>query len=132
MYPHLQRKSVFEWFGAMLSLIPGEALKPYLKPALGILYRAAEDTAISSKELGMFLLGLLNEWRAICYCANLTVIPVDELRITAKEIMELLQKQVGTVTYLEVYNEVHSQVQEVRFERKLKRKIQVSLQKPLV
>ncbi|KAJ3414834.1 U3 snoRNP protein [Chytridiales sp. JEL 0842] len=95
----LMRRSVFEWFGAMLSLIPKEELKPFLKPALSILYRASEDTAVRTTE-------------------------TDELRTTAREIMGVLEKLAGTSTYLEVYNQVHQEVQEVRQERRLKRKIQ--------
>lgn len=45
----------------------------------------------------------------------------------AKEVLDLVQKQIGTAQYLDVYNKVHFRVQAVRQERKAQRSVQAVL-----
>ncbi|KAI9336805.1 armadillo-type protein [Obelidium mucronatum] len=93
----LLRKSIFQWFGAMILSMDCEDYRPYLGPAMAVLYRTINS---AGKE-------------------------TDELKNLAKEISEHLQKSVGITTYLEIYNKIHSQVQEAREGRRTKRKVQV-------
>ncbi|ORY46536.1 hypothetical protein BCR33DRAFT_715588 [Rhizoclosmatium globosum] len=86
----LLRKSVFQWFGAMLLSLEADDYKPYLTPAMSVLYRTMNS---SGRE-------------------------TDEIKSFAKEISEHLQKAVGITEYLSVYNKIHSQVQQSREERK--------------
>ncbi|KAJ3068143.1 U3 snoRNP protein [Podochytrium sp. JEL0797] len=92
-----KRKSVFQWFGAMILSMECEDFTPYLTPAMSVLYRTMNS---SGRE-------------------------TDELKNLAKEISEHLQKAVGITTYLAVYNQIHTQVQSARQDRRTKRKVQV-------
>ncbi|TPX64406.1 hypothetical protein SpCBS45565_g05899 [Spizellomyces sp. 'palustris'] len=96
------RRSVFQWFAAMSRYIPSVHLKVYLVPMVSTLYRTSKDETAKGSD-------------------------ADELRLLANEVMELIQRQVGTADYLEVYNQVHFRVQTVRQERKMQRSVQAVL-----
>ncbi|KAJ3091156.1 U3 snoRNP protein [Quaeritorhiza haematococci] len=94
----LLRTSVFQWFAAMSTHIPGPELQPYLVPMISILYRTVKDETAKGSD-------------------------AEELRTLGMEVMDLLQKRVGTAGYLKVYNQVHFKVIEVRRDRKQKRAV---------
>ncbi|KNC97022.1 uncharacterized protein SPPG_07836 [Spizellomyces punctatus DAOM BR117] len=96
------RRSVFQWFAAMSRYIPSVHLKLYLVPMVSTLYRTSKDETAKGSD-------------------------ADELRLLANEVMELIQRQVGTADYLEVYNQVHFRVQTVRQERRVQRNVQAVL-----
>ncbi|KAI9002646.1 armadillo-type protein [Gaertneriomyces semiglobifer] len=95
----LVRASVFQWFAAMVSYISPEQLQPYLMVMVSTLYRTAKDETAKGKD-------------------------AEELRLLANDILNLVQKQVGTSAYLEVFNRVHFKVERVRRERREKRSVQ--------
>ncbi|KAJ3243695.1 U3 snoRNP protein [Chytriomyces hyalinus] len=92
----LLRKSVFQWYGAMMLSLKCDDYRPYLVPAMSILYRTINSFGQDP----------------------------EEIKTLAKEISEHLQNHVGITVYLEVYNSVHTRVQEVRQGRKTQRKVQ--------
>ncbi|KAI9366153.1 armadillo-type protein [Zopfochytrium polystomum] len=96
----LLRRSVFQWLGAMTHFIDKSELKPYLLLSLSVLHRTAED--VTTKGEG-----------------------IDDLRNFAKEVMEVLSKYAGPEIYLEAYNEISRGIQQVRDERRVKRKLLV-------
>ncbi|KAI8920655.1 armadillo-type protein [Entophlyctis helioformis] len=94
------RRSVFQLFAAMSPLLPPlPAGRPYFLAMINTLYRISKDE--TAKGPG-----------------------AEELRQLAPEVMEILQKQVGTTPYLDMYNHVHLKVMDVRRERRAHKSIQ--------
>ena len=104
----------------MTSYIPADKVTPYLFPAMSVLYRSVQDVTTKGKEIGNS--SHLPHFVFLIYLQ-------DELRDLAKEVMDHLNKHAGVSAYLEVYNKLHVAVKEVRQDRRMKRKIQVSLAK---
>ncbi|KAJ3139780.1 U3 snoRNP protein [Physocladia obscura] len=92
----LLRKTVFQWFGAMILSMKVGNYTPYVAPAMSVLYRTINSVGQDP----------------------------EELKVLGKEIAEHMQNAIGISEYLEIYNKVHNTVQDVRQERKVKRKIQ--------
>jgi U3 small nucleolar RNA-associated protein 20 len=106
----LIRQSVFQWFAAVISHIPSQEVSPYLESMIGALYRVVNDETLKGNGTGSFFMKLIDI--------------LDELKTLATEVMNHLQKVVGTQVYLEVYNRIHLKIQQIRRERKSMRSIQ--------
>ncbi|KAI8801037.1 hypothetical protein BJ742DRAFT_716305 [Cladochytrium replicatum] len=92
----IRRTAVFQWYAAISTFLPPEALLPYVEPMVRTLYRTVNDE---------------------------TARGMDDVKTLGQDVMNLIKKQVGVDKYLAVYNSVHLAVKIVRRERKLKRTI---------
>ncbi|RIA94698.1 hypothetical protein C1645_709313 [Glomus cerebriforme] len=94
----LQRTSIYQWMAAMTSFIPSSDLVPYLTLIISPIYRFIIDETIKGKE-------------------------IDNVKQLGKEILDLVQKCVGTTQFHIYYNKIKQQVLEVRRGRKHKKAI---------
>ncbi|KAJ3387278.1 U3 snoRNP protein [Entophlyctis sp. JEL0112] len=111
----LLRKSVFQWFGAMILSMEIEDYSEYIAPAMSVLYRTINSHGVDP--------GKFFDFSFFEEAEKFFILP-EELKVLAKEIAEHIQNSIGLTKYLEIYNKVQTEVTEVREERKSKRKIQ--------
>ncbi|CAG8499255.1 840_t:CDS:10 [Diversispora eburnea] len=90
------RKSIYQWFAAMSTFVPSKELEPYLIFLISPIYRFINDETIKGQN-------------------------IDNIKQLGKEVLDLIQKRVGTTQYHVAYNKVRQQVSDVRRERKKKR-----------
>ncbi|CAG8576266.1 3030_t:CDS:10 [Funneliformis caledonium] len=96
----LQRTSIYQWMAAMTTFMPPSDLTPYLMLIISPIYRFVNDETIKGNE-------------------------IDNLKQFGKEILDLVQKRVGTTQFHISYNKIKQQVLKVRRERKHKKAIMV-------
>ncbi|RKP06477.1 hypothetical protein THASP1DRAFT_18449, partial [Thamnocephalis sphaerospora] len=94
-----QRMAIYRWFAAMVSFIPGDELQPYLVPIISPVYRTVADETNKTEEF-------------------------EPLRQLASELLEMVQKHVGSTVYFEAYTGIRKHAEEKRTERKSKRAFQ--------
>ncbi|CAI2171430.1 13286_t:CDS:10 [Funneliformis geosporum] len=94
----LQRTSIYQWMAAMTTFMPPSDLTPYLMLIIGPIYRFVNDETIKGNE-------------------------IDNLKQFGKEILDLIQKRVGTTQFHITYNKIKQQVSKVRRDRKHKKAI---------
>ncbi|KAJ1920636.1 U3 snoRNP protein [Mycoemilia scoparia] len=97
----VKRTACFRWFAAISSVMEVENLKAYLPTIIESIYRTVEDEQAYSGS------AKTNN---------------DELRELGREVMELLQNKVGTSEYFVIYNGIRASIENVRQERREKRK----------
>ncbi|TPX50549.1 hypothetical protein SeLEV6574_g00826 [Synchytrium endobioticum] len=88
----------YKWFAAVSTFLAPERLHALLKPIISTLYRAVNDEALERESA--------------------------ELKTLGAEVLDLLQKRVGSSAYLQVFNVVYEEIAGIRRERKTKRKIE--------
>ncbi|CAG8782598.1 28065_t:CDS:2, partial [Dentiscutata erythropus] len=94
-----QRTSIYQWFAAMVTCMSPDDLAPsYLLFIISPIYRLINSETAKGQD-------------------------IDNLKQLGKEVLDLLQKRVGTTQYHNAYNKVRQQVADVRRERKHKRVI---------
>ena len=93
------RRSVFQWFSAISTHIPQQEYEPYYLSMIATLYRTAKDETLKGAD-------------------------AEQLRQLATQVMEHLQKNIGTIAYVELYNKVQRHIEEVRRDRRSQRAIQ--------
>lgn len=92
-WAYLQRASIFRWFAALVSMLDQAASdERLLLPIIGALYHATQSETARGKD-------------------------AEELKVTAQEVLDLLQSRVGTDAFLQVYNKVHLSAMSKRQER---------------
>ncbi|GJJ08423.1 hypothetical protein Clacol_002639 [Clathrus columnatus] len=89
-----QPLAVFRWFAAMSLHLPPSTLVHYLNHMLNPIYRVLEDDSIHDNSM-------------------------EELKTLAMELLDLIQGQVGTTKFSEVYNTIKHRANTVRQERKV-------------
>eukprot|EP00842_Homolaphlyctis_polyrhiza_P005059 jgi/Hompol1/5554/HPOL_004537-RA len=90
------RRSTFQFFAAITSLIPTSPPQVgdiYFETMIATLYRCIKDESFKGSV-------------------------ADELKRLAEEVLELIQKRLGTTAFIAIYNRVHRKVLEVRRQRK--------------
>lgn len=80
--PSLQRASIFRWFAAIASFVNADIGEEVLLPMIGALYHTTQSETLRGKD-------------------------AEELKVTAQEVLDLLQNKAGTDRYLQIYNKVH-------------------------
>jgi len=94
----LQRTSIYQWMAAMTTFMTSSDLIPCLIFIISPIYRFVNDETIKGKE-------------------------IDNVKQLGKEILDLVQKRVGTTQFHISYSKIKQQVLEVRRERKHKKAI---------
>ncbi|KAL0955556.1 hypothetical protein HGRIS_001795 [Hohenbuehelia grisea] len=96
-----QPLSVLRWFAAMTSFMEATRLERFLVHILTPIYRISEDDTIREPQM-------------------------DELKLLATELQDLVQKKVGVTKFSAVYQQIRQKTLDIRRERKATRVIQVS------
>ncbi|CAG8442214.1 6253_t:CDS:10 [Scutellospora calospora] len=95
-----QRTSIYQWLAAMVTYMsPNDLVLSYLLFIISPIYRLTNDETIKGQN-------------------------IDNLKQLGKEVLDLLQKRIGTTQYHIAYNKIRQQIFDVRRERKHKRVIE--------
>ncbi|KAI0302300.1 armadillo-type protein [Multifurca ochricompacta] len=93
---HEQPAAIFRFFAAMANYMEGPQLEGFLMHILSPIYRITEDDAIGDQHM-------------------------DELKTTAIELQDLVQRKVGTTKFASTYNKIRQGVLEIQRERRTAR-----------